>query len=116
MHVPGTRPCHPSWLQSFKLLPGISSRGPKVRYLLLHTCSKFTYLYKIGGGRTRSAPNEDSEPKEPQFGDSSGPFLAHFSIYSNAAEGEDNEMVKRWQEDATGILIFVSHSVRIYIV
>ena len=74
-------------------------------------CSKFTNPYKIGGGQTRLPPNEES--KEPSFGDSSGPF---FSIYSKAAEGEDNEMVKRWQEDATGILIFVGHSVRIYIV
>ena len=82
-----------------------------MRYILLQHGSIFTNIYKIGGGQSRSAPNDES--KEPSFGDSSGPF---FSIYSKAAESEDNEMVKRWQEDATGILIFVSHSVRIYIV
>ena len=82
-----------------------------MRYISVQHGSIFTNIYKIGGGQTRSAPNDES--KEPSFGDSSGPF---FSIYSKAAEGEDNEMVKRWQEDATGILIFVSHSVRIYTV
>jgi hypothetical protein len=78
---------------------------------IVSACSKFTNLYKIGGGRTRSASNEES--KEPSFGDSSGPF---FSIYSKAAEEEDNKMVERWQKDADGILIFVSSSVRIHIV
>jgi len=51
---------------------------------------------------------------ESSFGDSSGPL---FSIYSKAAEDEDNKMVERWQKDADGILIFVSFRVfmRIYI-
>jgi len=39
------------------------------------------------------------------FGDSSGPL---FSIYSKAAEEEDNKMVEHWQKDADGILFFVS--------
>ena len=43
--------------------------------------------------------------EESNFGDSSGPL---FSIYSKAAEDEDNKMVERWQKDADGILIFVS--------
>jgi hypothetical protein len=43
--------------------------------------------------------------RESNFGDSSGPL---FSIYSKAAEDEDNKMVERWQKDADGILIFVS--------
>ena len=47
---------------------------------------------------------------ESSFGDSSGPL---FSIYSKAAEDEDNKMVERWQKDADGILIFVSHRVGI---
>ena len=47
---------------------------------------------------------------ESNFGDSSGPL---FSIYSKAAEGEDNKMVERWQKDADGILIFVSLRVNI---
>jgi hypothetical protein len=42
---------------------------------------------------------------ESNFWDSSGPL---FSIYSKAAEDEDNKMVERWQKDADGILIFVS--------
>jgi hypothetical protein len=50
---------------------------------------------------------------ETSFGDSSGPF---FSMYSNAAEEEDNKMVKRWQKDADGILIFVSPCVRIHMI
>ena len=54
--------------------------------------------------------NPQSAPKTPlqgesTFGDSSGPL---FSIYSKVAEEEDNRMVKRWQKDADGILIFVS--------
>ena len=42
---------------------------------------------------------------ESNFGDSSGPL---FSIYSKAADDEDNKVVERWQKDADGILIFVS--------
>ena len=42
---------------------------------------------------------------ESNIGDSSGLL---FSIYSKAAEEEDNKMVERWQKDADGILIFVS--------
>ena len=48
--------------------------------------------------------------RESNFGDSSGPL---FSIYSKAADDEDNKMVERWQKDADGILIFVSHRVGI---
>ena len=47
---------------------------------------------------------------ESNFGDSSGPL---FSIYSKAADEEDNKMVERWQKDADGILIFVSPRVAI---
>jgi hypothetical protein len=42
---------------------------------------------------------------ESNFGDSSGPL---FTMYSKAADEEDNKMAKRWQKDADGILIFVS--------
>jgi len=42
---------------------------------------------------------------ESNFGDSSG---ALFSMYSKAAEEEDNKMADQWQKDADGILIFVS--------
>ena len=47
---------------------------------------------------------------ESNFGDSSGRL---FTIYYKAAEEEDNKMVKRWQEDTKGILIFVSPRVGI---
>jgi hypothetical protein len=58
-----------------------------------------------------STPNQRLQG-ESNFGDSSGPF---FSIYSKAAEDEDNKMVERWQKDADGILIFVSSRVAIHI-
>lgn len=62
--------------------------------------------------QTELAPNRQSK-EEPSFGDSSGPF---FSMYSEAAEDEDNKMVERWQKDADGILIFVSPRVCVRIV
>jgi hypothetical protein len=58
----------------------------------------------------QSTPNQPLQG-ESNFGDSSGPL---FSIYSKAAEDEDNKMVGRWQEDATGVLIFVSPRVGIH--
>ena len=73
-----------------------------------HKC----YAVHIDGDQTQSATDQQSRDG-PSFGDSSGPF---FSMYSNAAEEEDNKMVKRWQKDADGILIFVSPCVRIYMI
>jgi hypothetical protein len=59
---------------------------------------------------------QDQQPRptqgESNFGDSSGPL---FSLYSKIAEEEDNKMTDRWQKDADGILIFVSHRVAILI-
>ena len=46
------------------------------------------------------------------FGDSSWPL---FSMYTKAAEDEDNKMAGRWQKDADGILIFVSLRVGIHL-
>jgi hypothetical protein len=63
-------------------------------------------VYGIDGDQ-KSAQNQASQG----FGDSSGPL---FSIYSKAAEEEDNGMVERWQKDADGILIFVSRCVGIH--
>jgi hypothetical protein len=60
---------------------------------------------------TGSTPNQQSQG-ESNFGDSSGPF---FSVYSKAADDEDNKMVERWQKDADGILIFVSPRTNIQI-
>ena len=55
-------------------------------------------------------PPDQPLQRESNFGDSSGPL---FSIYSKAADDEDNKMVERWQKDGDGILIFVSHRVDI---
>ena len=49
---------------------------------------------------------------ESNFGDSSGPL---FSMYSKAADEEDNKMVERWQKDADGILFFVSPRFAIFL-
>ena len=56
-------------------------------------------------GWPRFASNQPSQA-ESNFGDGSGPL---FTIYSKIAEKDDNKRVERWQRDALGILIFVSH-------
>ncbi|KAN0105391.1 hypothetical protein V8E52_011058, partial [Russula decolorans] len=58
-----------------------------------------------GSDHPWSTKNKPSQPsgRASSFGDSSGSL---FSIYSKAAEEEDNKMVERWQKDADGILIF----------
>jgi hypothetical protein len=65
------------------------------------------------GDRLDPAPYQppQGEP-EFDFGDSSGQL---FSMYSKAAEEEDNKLVERLQRDADGILIFVSPHVDIHI-
>lgn len=111
--------CRSDHATSFSLMSqsahGDLERGNNsgVYYLLLRPdLSRLTNIYKTDGNQTQSAPNRPSK-EEPSFGDRSGPF---FSMYSDAAEEEDNEMVRRWQKDADGILIFVSPWVCIYIV
>ena len=76
--------------------------------------SYMTHISVTGGhrGHPHSTPHQPSQV-ESRFGDSSGPL---FSIYSKAAEEEDNKMVERWQKDADGILIFVSLCFAIHIV
>ena len=64
----------------------------------------------LGDPERESNTGDQTESPNPQskgtvFADSSGPF---FTLYSEAAEYEDNKMIKRWQDDAKGILIFVS--------
>jgi hypothetical protein len=49
--------------------------------------------------------NQNQE-QQPEFGDGSGGPL--FLMYWKMTEEEDNKMVKRWQKDAEGIIIFVS--------
>jgi hypothetical protein len=80
----------------------------------------FTNVYEIDsdpGPWPLPTQLEPIQPPKPSgeasnFGDSSGPL---FSIYSKAAEDEDNKMVERWQKDADGILIFVSPRVGIHL-
>ena len=56
--------------------------------------------------RDLSQPTPNQPPQvESNFGDSSEPL---FSMYTKAAQDEDNKMVERWQKDADGIIIFVS--------
>jgi hypothetical protein len=64
------------------------------------------------GDQTLSTQNKSSQPLggTSGSGDSSGSL---FSIYSKAAEEEDNKMVERWQKDADGIFFFVSPRVGI---
>ena len=59
---------------------------------------------------SQSMPNQPSQ--DSNFGDSSGQI---FSMYSKAAEEEDNKMAESWQKDADGILIFVSPHVGVRI-
>lgn len=67
----------------------------------------------IEGGHGDHPQSTQNQPLqgESNFGDSSGPF---FSIYSKAAEDEDNKMAERWKNDADGILIFVNQCFSIY--
>jgi len=74
---------------------------------------KFTNVCNKDSDQTSSTRNNPPQPSGvSSFGDSSGLL---FSIYSKAAEEEDNKMVERWQKDADGILIFVSSLVDIII-
>ena len=59
----------------------------------------------------RDPPNQPSQG-ESNSGDSSGPF---FSMYCKAADVEDKKKVEQWQNDAEGILIFVSPRIGIHI-
>jgi hypothetical protein len=69
--------------------------------------SPLIYQRRIVDDRPSDHMTTSNQPLqgESNFGDSSGPL---FSIYSKAADDEDNKMVERWQKDADGILIFVS--------
>ena len=106
---------HATSLRCLKLLMR-TSRGGTTQVCV----TRFFYMsslnsqsYEIDGDPTQSTPNQPPQPshEESTFGDSSGPF---FSIYSKAAEEEDNRMVERWQKDADGILIFVSRCVVVH--
>jgi hypothetical protein len=65
------------------------------------------YLANRPDSQPAAAQDQQSQPSqgESNVGDSSGRI---FSMYSKAAEDEDNKMAERWQKDAEGILIFVS--------
>ena len=80
----------------------------------LHLMHSPTYMADRSRNQPVSVANQQSQPSQEEFhfGDSSGPL---FSIYSDAAEDEDNKMADRWQKDAEGILIFVSLRVNIHL-
>ncbi|KAH9998244.1 hypothetical protein BJV77DRAFT_1156550 [Russula vinacea] len=72
----------------------------------LQCLKMLTKTWRKGTTQAPRPPSLDTESPslgESNYDDSSGQF---FSIYSKAAEEEDNKMVERWQEDAQGILIF----------
>ena len=73
-----------------------------------------TYIVDHPRNQSVSTQNQQLQPSqgESNFGDSSGPL---FSMYSKAAEEEDNKMADRWQKDADGILIFVSPPVGFHV-
>jgi hypothetical protein len=78
-------------------------RYPQIRPVLANF--KISTIDRHPDHRDPHAIQNQPSQGESNFDDSSGQF---FSIYSKAAEEEDNKMVERWQEDAQGILIFVS--------
>ena len=51
-----------------------------------------------------------SQNKSSTLGDSSWSL---FSLYSEIATEEDDKKIERWQKDADGILVFVSHCIGI---
>ena len=85
--------------------------GENLGVCCLSQSSKLINAYKLEGDQAQSALNQPSEGYKVV--DSSEPF---FSINSNATEQEDNKMVERWQNDANGILIFVSPRLTIHAV
>ena len=48
----------------------------------------------------------EAETEPSTLSDSSGRL---FSLYSEIATEEDDKKIDRWQKDADGLLIFVSH-------
>ena len=97
-------------LLCLKAIPVTLRRGEtqvRIKYRFNFSSPSSQFLYKIDDD------NQSLQSKEPVFVDSSGPF---FTLYSEAAEDEDNKMVKSWQDDVKGILIFVSFSVRTHFV
>jgi len=47
----------------------------------------------------------DLSDMEPDYDDGSWPL---FSMYSRVTAGEDDNLARRWQKDAQGIMLFVS--------
>ena len=76
-------------------------------YFALHLVHSPTFIAEHSRNRPVSVTSKQLQlsQEESNFGDSSGPL---YSMYSTAAEDEDNKMAERWQKDADGILIFVS--------
>ena len=81
-----------------------------VSYLLLG-CALQEMLTSVNrpGSQPPSVLDSDQQSHPPQgesnFADSSGPL---FSMYSKAAEDEDDEWIDRMKKASKGIIIFVS--------
>ena len=86
-----------------------SGKGPGMCYSSIWPVLA-DFIMPITGGKH---DDPQSTADQPTFGDSSGLL---FSMYSKAAEDEDNNMVEGWKKDAEGILIFVSPCVGIHII
>jgi hypothetical protein len=69
------------------------------------------FITDVNLDHSQSTPNQPSQA-DSNFGDGSEPL---FSMYTKVAEDDDNKMVKIWQKDADGILIFVSPCLSIFI-
>lgn len=77
--------------------------------VLAYFCSTGTYCIATttnGNFNRRRSVSFQAPRGGLYFRDSSGLL---FSMYSKLSEEEDNKMVDRWQKEAEGILIFVSH-------
>jgi hypothetical protein len=99
--------CQKTVYAAFQCLKPVTDLSAGGIILVCVTQPALTYIQNIyvdGHPQSRWTLNQ-SLHGEPNLGDSSEPL---FSIYSKAAEEEDNKMVRSWQKDAEGILIFVS--------
>ena len=96
--------------------PREGERSTGSRYVLsVDLATPRCFMMSITDINREYSPLTPNQPPqlESNFGDSSEPL---FSMYTKAAEDEDNKMVERWQRDADGILIFVSLCLVIHII
>jgi hypothetical protein len=93
------------------LLPGLVHVPDPLPHFITSMSQTGHQDIERGHGDNRQSTQNQQLQGESNFGDSSGPF---FSIYSKAADDEDNKMAERWKNDADGILIFVSQCFNVY--